>query len=337
MASCTIRSAAIALFAILVAFPAASDPTLETVLAHSPFSSAERSALLSGRTIIQPLSEAGDRELAVGAACLIPGGSVSAILEPFLGDRPILPEEHVVKTAVLRGEPSAELFRGIELEPNAAAEIARYLKARPGLDLNLSSEEIAEFTAIERSRRTNENISKVHMHLRQLLASRYASYRESGLEGVAAYARSRGSHASPGEELRRSTRAAGLRHLAPTFERAWLNYPREVPAQASETYFWARVDVNGRPAVALVHRLSLLEGTTQVVGQRNFYVSHFFDSGESLLAVGPVEKGILVLYQDRIWLDDLSGLSGRLKRTLGRRFLESHVEQTIRALGVCRR
>lgn len=314
---------------------AAAEPTLAAVLADSPFQPADRKALLEGRTVIQALSEAGKRELAVGAACLVSGGSVSAVLEPFLGARPILPEEHVVAAGELLGAPSPELFREVALEPAAAAEIARYLNAHPGLELNLSDEEIADFTAIEPSPRTQQNIATVHAHLRELLAARYASYAERGLEGVADYARSRGSRASPAEELRRSTRAAGLHVLAPRFERAWLDYPKELPSEASDRYFWARVDLNGRPAVALVHRLSLLEGTTHVVGQRNFYVSHFFDAGESIVAVAPVEEGTLVLYQDRVWLDDLSGLSGRIKKALGRKFLESHVAQTIRRLGIC--
>jgi hypothetical protein len=329
------RAVALVLLTGLAASPAASQPSVASVLAESPFSASERSSLLAGRTVVQALAEAGNRELAVGAACLLAAGSVEDALAPFLSDRPILPEEHVLKSGVLRGKPSPELFRPIRLEPDVAAEVARYLKARPGTELNLSAEEIADFTAIEPSPRTAENIDRVHTQLRAFLARRYASYRERGLEGIPDYARARGSRTSPADELRRSTRAAGLHLLAPAYEKAWLGYPRGVPAEAGDTYFWAQVEVDGRPAVTIAHRLSLRDGATHLVGQRSFYISHFFDSGESLVAVAAVEEGTLVLYQDRIWMDQLSGLSGRVKKTLGRKFLANHVEQVIESLGVC--
>ena len=316
--------------------PAAAAPSVESVLAQSPFSPSERKDLLAGETVVRPLTEAGQRELAVGAACLLPAGAAGGALAPFVGDRPLLPEEHLRGTGTVHGEPSPQLFAEIQLEPAVAAEVARYLEARPGVELNLSAEEIAEFGALERSPRIEENIERVHRTLRSVLAARYGRYRREGLAGIADYARNRSGGASPAEELRQSTRAAGVRELAPAFERAWLGYPEHVPAGADDDYFWARVEVDGRPSVALVHRLSVDDGARHLVGQRSFYISHFFDSGESLVAVAPVAEGTLFLYQDRIWLDEVSGLSGRLKKALGRRFLESHVEDMIEQIGVCR-
>ena len=335
MSSTLVRVVFLGLSVVLANSSASAQPSLASVLAKSPFSASDLEQLLEGQTVVQALAEAGTKELAAGAACLIREGSTSAALAPFVSDRPVLPDEHLLESAVLSGEPAPELFRGIKLEPSAAAEVARYLEARPGFALNLSQEEIAEFSALEISGRAAENISKVHARLRKLLAARYGSYRKSGLDGIAEYARSTGSSASPAQELRASTRASGLDVLAPSFERAWLDYPRGASDRAVSTYFWARVEVDDRPAVALVHRLSLEDGASHVVGQRTFYLSHYFDSGESLVAVAPVAEGILFLYQDRIWLDEASGLSGRIKKALGRRFLQSHVKETIEKLGVC--
>ena len=326
---------AVVLLAVGAAPKAGSEPSAASLLEGMPYSGRDRERLLAGRTVIQPLREAGTRELAVGAACLLPGRSPEGVLAAFLEERPILPEEHVVESGVLRGEVSPALFEPIRLEPNVAAEVARYLKARPGTELNLSTEEIAAFTAIRPSAETRRDIEHVHERLRAFLASRYGGYRERGLDGIPDYERARGSRASPAEELRASTRAAGLDRLAPRFEKAWLEYPSGLSPDASEAFFWARVEVDDRPAVALAHRLSTSEGAVRLVAQRSFYVSHFFDSGESLVAVATAREGTLVLYQDRIWLDEVSGITGRVKKTLGRKFLESHVRETLEALGVC--
>jgi hypothetical protein len=326
---------ALVLAMAVVASPLRAEPTLAEVLAESPFSTDGLRRLLAGETVAHELREAGNRELAVGAACLRETGAVGEALAPFLGDHPVLPAEQTVATGVLRGDPSPDLFRVIRLEPNVAAEVARYLDAHPGYELNLSAEEIDAFENVDDSQPIRENIQRVHDLLYEALASRYSSYQSRGLDGIADYSRSGGSEASPADELRRSARAAGLKLLAPVFERAWLEYPHHTPDFALETYFWAQLAVDDRAAVGLIHRMGLRDGVIRILGQRSFYVSHFFDAAESILVVAPVAEGTLVLYQDRIWVDRFSGLLASVKKSLGRKFMKARVAEALEKLGVC--
>lgn len=321
--------------ASLTAAPARAQPTLAEVLAESQFSAEELRRLEKGKTVVLELREAGERELAVGAGCLRELGTVGEALAPFLRGKPILPDENLIASGTLVGAASPDLFREIRLEPDVAAEVARYLDAHPGYELNLSKTEIEAFEDLERSPTTDQNIARVHELLYEALASRYSSYRSRGIDGIADYLRSGGSEASPGDELRRSARAAGLKLLAPVFEAAWVQYPKHTPDFALESFFWTQMEIDGRVAVGLVHRMGMRDDVIRILGQRSFYVSHFFDVAESILAVAPVEEGTLVLYQSRVWVDRFSGLMASVKKSLGRKFMKKEVSQTLEKLGVC--
>ena len=89
----------------------------------------------------------------------------------------------------------------------------------------------------------------------------------------------RGDDVSPGEELRKTEEdMKGLHALYPGFHNAWLSYPRAVPEDiVGDDYFWVKLNIEERPAFILSHRLTANSEDMQLVGIRDYYISHFFD------------------------------------------------------------
>ncbi len=119
------------------------------------------------------------------------------------------------------------------------------------------------------------------------------AYRKNGLAGAPPYAREDGTEVSPGEELRRAGEdMKGLHELFPEFHDAWLAYPREMPRGfVEEDFFWAKLNVDQRPTFTLSHRIAASNEEVQVVGIRDFYVSHFFDVLQRVAIVTQLDSG----------------------------------------------
>jgi len=60
----------------------------------------------------------------------------------------------------------------------------------------------------------------------------------------------------PGEQLRAATSASGLlARFAEPFQELLLSYPQGKPPDQDERSFWVAFNIDGRPTVALSHRL----------------------------------------------------------------------------------
>jgi hypothetical protein len=110
----------------------------------------------------------------------------------------------------------------------------------------------------------------------------------------------------------------------PDFFDLWNLYPKAELSDARQHYFWIRSPIRNRPALILSHRAAWQQGDVYMVGERHFYISHFFNGGYTMAFSIPVQEGRLFAMMERLWIDGYSGMAG-LKRSLGRKMIASHL------------
>lgn len=305
---------------------------VDQILTSPFFDESDIDRLLNGGFAVAKLHEVSDRELAVTIACLVDLAPEEA-LGPFLGDSLPVDEEHLVAQLLIDTDDPEASFESITLSNNARKEIERYLRAEPGLGLNLSEDELSRLNDL----RGSGGPAQVEDFVEDALLGRYRAYRQAGLAGAKPYARENGEFVMPGEELRISEqRMTGLYELFPEFHDAWLGYPAMQPEGIThDDYFWVELEVEDRPTFLLSHRLASVSDEKHVIGIRDYYPSHFFDVAQRTVAVADIESGERVLvYQERAWVDFWSGFA-KVKRRMGRKVLTSQMEHLLSDRGIC--
>jgi hypothetical protein len=218
---------------------------------------------------------------------------------------------------------TAASFAGLRIPP---AELDRLAKAAPGADLNLSTDEIAALQAA-----APQGAEAVGDAYRGLLAARVEAYRKSGLAGIAPYARAGGATTSPADALRSALAASTvLQKFAPNMHGALASYPKSVPSDFDDRFVWALLDVQGRPAIVLVHRLVGRDGEAVSIAERQFYASQGFNALQVLIGLLPVEGGTAVFYTNRTSSDQAARF-GRMAQSMGRRVLVGEVTRFFEA------
>ena len=308
--------------------------TIAEALQITPFTDSDRQKVAAGEMVITGISEISGRELAVAAACLIPANTKD-VLNPFRARRPFLPKKYLQAFAEIKEPPDERAFGPATLGPDAAEEAMRYLKVKPGYGLNLSAKEISTFNAIQESKKPAEVVQRVDQALLGMLFTRYQTYRAKGLAGIPPYVRGSGKMTRPHEELTRSLRIAQpLKVFFPAFHKALVEYPKGLPPGTEETFFWSRLEIDRRPALVLSHRLSMSIGNSQIIGERNFYTSHFFNVAQTVAALYSVQKGSLFAYVHRVWVDRWNGFAA-IKRAAGREMIRRQIENLVVEAGIC--
>ena len=196
------------------------------------------------------------------------------------------------------------------------------MSATPGGELNLSAEEIAAFRKLG----AGAAPSVVQAQVRSALLARLSAYRARGLAGIAPYARGDGER-SPADELRTASRAAKvLERYAPAAYQLLLSYPDAKPPGMEETFRWAHFDADGTPTLALTHLMLVPDGDAWIALERQFYVSTGYNAEQAVAAFLPSEAGTVVIYANRTSTDQITGIGGRAKRSIGSKALASQLE-----------
>jgi len=217
---------------------------------------------------------------------------------------------------LIRGPGTLADFASLVLEPDGAAEANRYLHASPGDTLNLSAEEIQAFNALAST--GDDPQPRVEEQLKRLLLARYQAYLERGLGGMAPYER-RSAATEPSGELRRAAEAAQLLKLhAPALQHLLLSYPDGKPERLEEYFYWLRYDLDGRPNYTLRHRLAMPVGEVFATADREFYVSHGYNTSQAFAGLIPVPEGTLIVYSSCVSTDQVAGFGSSVKKGIGR-------------------
>jgi len=277
----------------------------------------DREQIMAGKIVSRPIKPSNAREVAVGMAFVVresPAKLVQHARDELLGDTG--PKN--LSKGDFEGEGSLADLAALELRPNAVERAKQYLHASPGEDFNLSSREIAAF----RSLGSAAGVPAVIEQVRRNLLARYQAYRAKGLDGIEPYARSKSKSWSPAGDLRAAVEASkALEKYTPDFRQVLLRWPQDLPKQLEESFHWSNYATPYAPSLILTHELYMPVGDGFVVGQRQFYVSHGYNSEQAIAAFIPVSEGTLVAYANRTSTDKVEGFGGSTKRRIGSKLM----------------
>jgi hypothetical protein len=204
-----------------------------------------------------------------------------------------------------------------------------------GYGLNFSAAEIKAFKAVDEQLAESRRLAEAQSVFLDVLAARTRSYATSGLDGMTDYDRGEGGRAHIAAEMRRDTEAISrmAKPLEP-FGHAWLGNPPGPPVEVSDAYYWMTLDIEDRPVIALSHRLYFKSGGVEAIGIRDFYFSTFFDSGQTLALLLPVEEGVLLAMAADFWVDFWSGAPS-LKHAVGTKLMAKQLQHLVEERGIC--
>jgi hypothetical protein len=308
-------------FALLVAAaPVAvgqgAPPSVQEVAQALGFDAAAVRNAQAGQVVSRSVEESSRSEIGAAVAMLVKA-PIEKISSRLAGAGFAELDPSVLAHGRIQTPATAASFAGLRIPP---AELERLSRAAPGTDLNLSTEEIAALQAA-----APQGVEAVGDTYRGLLAARVEAYRARGLAGIAPYARSGGGTTSPADALRAAFDASTfLAKYAPGLHGALASYPKGVPAGFDDRFLWALIDVQGRPAVVLIHRLVSPAGAALGISERQFYASQGFNAMQVLVGLLPVEEGTAVFYTNRTSSDQAARF-GRMAQSMGRRMLVSEV------------
>lgn len=303
--------------ALFAATAHAQLPAADALLASAGFTAAQVAQVDAGQLVRGSAPASNPRELVAVFAFRVATAPADLVKDARSG-------------LLDRVDPNTQAFGMITGAPADFAKLvltdahaARFRNAAPGSDLNLSTEEIAKLQALGASAATADVTAAV----REMLAARVAAYRSQGLGGIAPYARSGGATRDAAAELRSALGASRLlQQYAPAAHRAMAEYPASKPAGAEENFRWTLFEANGVPTIALTHSLFIPDGDAWAVMQRQFYVSAGYNSMEAVAGFLPSQSDTIVAYAGRTSTDQVEGIGGGTRRSLGSRVLASQLE-----------
>ncbi|MCA1852538.1 MAG: hypothetical protein LC647_09135, partial [Beggiatoa sp.] len=97
-----------------------------------------------------------------------------------------------------------------------------------------------------------------------------------------------------------------------------LSYPQGKPPGLEEHFYWLRYDLDGRPNYTLRHRLAMPVGEIFAVADREFYVSHGYNTSQAFAGLIPVREGTVVVYRSRVSTEQVAGFGSSIKKGIAR-------------------
>ena len=303
---------------------AEAPPTFDSLAADLNLDEAAVKDLRAGKNYPLSPREVYDRDIAAGVVFLThtKPAEVGKLFTQFADVivNPSVRASHDVS--------SAADFASLTLGQHGAAEAKRYLAAKPGDDLNLSTSEIAQFQALG----SEATQTQVESALRKILVARWDAYRKGGLAGIVPYAREDGKQLRGGDELEKviDSLPAKAARYAPTLARAVRTYPAR-KAGVDERFRWIVYEQEGRPTVTLRQRLSLVVDDGNVVlSDREVYVSQGYNTMQGFAAMfglgTDAADGTLVLYRANTSTDRVEGSASGMKHTIGRKMMANQLD-----------
>lgn len=296
---------------------APADPSASAVLQQVGFGSDDRAQVLAGSFVHRSLEPATPRDLGIAMAFLVrrpPSTLDRDIMEKGLFVRR---DPDTIAMGDLSGQESVAACEALVLSP---AEQRLYRAAAPGEAINLSAEEIQKLASAE------PGATALQRLVCELLFERYRAYRDRGLAGIAAYARSAGGETSVAADLRRISAAGPLGFLDAPLHRFLLDFPQDPPAELTQRFRWTHYRARGEPTLILTHALARPLAKGFVLVQRQYYVNRGFNVEQAVASLLAVAEGTLVVYTNHTTTDQLDGLWGAAKRTIGEKLMVERLQ-----------
>lgn len=289
--------------------------TIEQVATDVGLPSDTGARLRRGEMVRSTPDESSDRELGVDLTFLVQQ-PLGEVVKAFRAVIDLKSDPQVAASIPILDRGTLADFDGLVLDPDGAAEAKRYLAASPGETLNLSQDEIRAFKTLVAA--GTAPTQPVEDQLKRMLLARYQAYVRRGLGGIAPYERGGGPF-EPAGELRRASAAAHLlQRYAPALQQQLLSYPDAKPPGLEEQFYWLRCDLDGRPNFTLRHRMAMPVGDIFATADREFYVSHGYNTSQAFAGLVPVPEGTLVVFRSRVSTDQVGGFGSSVKKGIGR-------------------
>jgi len=297
-------------------------------------SAAERESLRQGDILGKGLPALETSPEALAAVLLV----VLPARPPAVADKIL----HLVSVRVSeRADASEELSRDrtgafntvVRFAPGESAAVERLMQVTPGDAFNLSDQEIAWFQAandLHRGQRPQRDAPQTMAAVyRRVLESRFRWYLEGGLDGIPPYARGGGVYTHPGVQLRVATDSLEfLKGHFPEFYVALRHYPRPGPRGLRHRHLLTKKPLRGRPAFVLSHWLVDVDDDRAVIAERQYYVSHTYDSLQIVILCLPYCDATLLAVLNQTFTGKVDGFLSGLRHRIGRK----HVQEAIRPL-----
>lgn len=309
-------SIALSIALTLAAAPARALPEAKVLLADLGFQPDEIAKVEAGEFVNGSTTPSTPRELVAAFAFRV-DAPPAKLAEDLRAGLLTKVDPTITAAGEIHGAGSLADFAKLGFGADAAKRATAYTSGSS--DLNLSAEEAAAFAKLS-------DPSAVEQQVRAALLARVQAYRAKGLAGIAPYVRGSGTR-SAADELRAATKASNkLANYAPAAHALVLGYPAGKPADLAETFRWTQFDAHGVPTIALVHSIIVADGDARLAMQRQYYVSTGYNCEQAVAAFLPTGTGTIVVYSNRTSTDQVTGIGGGTKRSIGSRMLESQLE-----------
>jgi hypothetical protein len=97
-------------------------------------------------------------------------------------------------------------------------------------------------------------------------------------------------------------------------------------------FYWEHFAAHGVPKIALVHALVVPDGSAFLVMERPFYVSEGFNCEQAVAGFLPVKGGTVVVYSNHTSTDQVMGLGGGAKRSIGSQLMAAELRDLLARL-----
>jgi len=309
-------------------------PSAEDIITSMAFKQDQVAELERGKIVDVEISEATQKELAMGLAMYLPSSPAKIATYFKTGDLALI-DSDITTHASIQPNSGIDAFKGFSFTLKQSDEARDLMAAAAGDRFNLSAEEIKGFAALKEKLAGADKaalVADVSQHYRQILLQRWQAYLEGGLAGIASYARN-GADAKPAEELRTAAASSKLfANFFPDLHKVWLNYPEKLPSGAEEQFFWINRTVENRPTAILSHRIVQTSDTVSVIIARQFFVGHSYNSSHLIVGCLPYRDGSIVFYAQRTSTDQVAGLGSSLKHSIGREQLKKQMIKNLERL-----
>jgi hypothetical protein len=286
----------------------------------------QRRRLLAGDTIGYQVAETTETELGAGVAMYLPVPLARAA-EVLTSPDIVVKDPSITAWGALASGATVAALSGYKLSGGEVAEAQDAFDAVAGGRLNLAAAEVEAFRAARPARAADRAALAEGgaTQWRALVLQRAQAFQARGLDGMAPYAR-RGSVTEPSAVLRVAAGDARMvAHLLPRLADALLRFPVEQSPTAISQFYWVKRQVQGRPDLILIHHLVDVTPQLALYVERHVYVGHSYNASQILSGAVPYEDGVLVFSSNRVSTDQVAGLGGELKRTIGRRQLRAEI------------
>ncbi|MDJ0941946.1 MAG: hypothetical protein QNJ30_00655 [Kiloniellales bacterium] len=309
-------------------------PSVDEVMSRLGYSEKDRQALKSGKIVTTDVKRTRDDQLIAAAAVFLPV-PVKTLTDDTRKGRGFDQDQGILAYGALSPATEPAEWQAIGFAPSEGAEARKLLGYRGGKDFNLSAEEIETLRTKLRDldADSQDMVETVSAAYREILVGRFEAYQKGGLGGIAPY-RSGNATLEPAKELKDISEQARnfLESYFPDFAADFFGFPETKNAEITHNFFWLKRNVEGRPALTLMHDMVAGNEDYTLLTSREYFVGHTYQSLQVIAVALPVEGGSAVFFVNSAFTDQITGFFSGVAQSVGQKRMKSDLTEFFRAI-----